>query len=83
MFVSAGFIEVRAERISTTLRYDSDEEALGAAFVGGPVALAYSRFDESTHQAAHREYLDSIAPFAARGGYDVPGEFVVACGTRA
>jgi ubiquinone/menaquinone biosynthesis C-methylase UbiE len=82
LFAQAGFADVRAERIRTVLRYDSDEEALGAAFVGGPVALAYSRFDPEIRRAVHREYLDSIAPFASGNGYDVPGEFVVAAGTR-
>jgi ubiquinone/menaquinone biosynthesis C-methylase UbiE len=82
VFERAGFASVRAERIRTLLHYDSDEEAIGAAFIGGPVALAYSRFDEATRGEAHREYLRSIAPFAAGGGYDVPGEFVVAAGLR-
>jgi hypothetical protein len=42
------------------------------------VALAYSRFDEATKRAVHAEYLDSIAAFQTGGGYQVPGEFVVA-----
>jgi SAM-dependent methyltransferase len=77
-FAAAGFAEVRLERLQTTLHYASPEDALGAVFKGGPVALAYSRFDDATRRAVHAEYLDSIAAFQAGGGYQVPGEFVVA-----
>jgi ubiquinone/menaquinone biosynthesis C-methylase UbiE len=79
---TAGFRGMRAERIAATIAYASDDEALGAAFVGGPVALAYSRFDDETRDSAHREYLDSIAPYRRGDGYAVPGEFVIARGHR-
>jgi hypothetical protein len=64
------------------LSYDTADDALGAAFAGGPVALAYSRFDDATRSGAHAEYLASIAPFRDGDGYRVPGEFVVAAGVR-
>lgn len=32
--------------------------------------------------AAHAEYLQSIEIYRRGSGYAVPGEFVVACGTR-
>lgn len=79
----AGFTAVRTERISTVLEYASAADALGAAFVGGPVAMAYSRFDEATRDAVHAEYLRSIASYRARDGYRIPGEFVVAVGETA
>jgi ubiquinone/menaquinone biosynthesis C-methylase UbiE len=77
-FAAAGFTEVRSERLHTSLCYASADDALAAVFRGGPVALAYSRFDAATRRAAHAEYLDSIAAYRAGGGYRVPGEFVVA-----
>jgi ubiquinone/menaquinone biosynthesis C-methylase UbiE len=77
-FAAAGFADVRFERLRTTLRYASAGDALAAVFRGGPVALAYSRFDEATRRAVHAEYLESIAAFAAGDGYRIPGEFVVA-----
>ncbi|MGD9511110.1 MAG: class I SAM-dependent methyltransferase [Geminicoccaceae bacterium] len=77
-FDAAGFSGVTVERIPTVLHYASADAALTAAFQGGPVALAYSRFDPATRRAAHAEYLDSIAPYAAGDGYRIPGEFVVA-----
>lgn len=75
---TAGFQDVETDRISTTLEYDSEEDAVGAAFLGGPVAMAYSRFDDATRDEVHAEYLESIAEFRVDGGYRIPGEFVVA-----
>jgi ubiquinone/menaquinone biosynthesis C-methylase UbiE len=79
---AAGFAHTRVERFSTTLEYASGDEAADAAFVGGPVAMAYSRFDEPTRLAARADYIASIAPFRHGNGYRVPGEFVIACGTK-
>lgn len=81
-FKQAGFSEVQSERISTLLHYDSADDALGAAFAGGPVALAYSRFDDKTREEAHDEYLASIEPFRKGESYDIPGEFVITLGRR-
>ena len=79
---AAGFGEVRVERIDTALEYPSAEAALAAAFAGGPVALAYSRFDDETRAAAHEDYLASIADCRDGERYRIPGEFVVAAGRR-
>ena len=82
VFAQAGFVDVEEFRLQVDLQYASDEEALGAAFVGGPVALAHSRFDEEARQSAYQEYLASISPYASDGGYRVPGQFVVVSGRR-
>lgn len=79
-FEQAGFTSVVGERISTVLHYENWEDACGAAFEGGPVALAYSRFDASTRMAAHAEYLESIAGWRSGEAYDIPGEFVIVKG---
>jgi SAM-dependent methyltransferase len=76
-FSSAGFADVRAERLRTTLYWNSATEACRAAFAGGPVALAYSRFDRQIREEAHADYLESIEPYRHGSGYEVPGEFVV------
>lgn len=81
-FEMADFQDVVYERITSVLEYASDEEALGAAFMGGPVALAYSRFDDGTREAVHKEYLASIEPCCDDSGYRVPSEFVVAVGYK-
>ena len=75
---AAGFADMAVERVPTTLHYASAEAALDAAFRGGPVAMAYSRFDAATRAEVHAEYLDSIVGYAAGAGYAIPGEFVVA-----
>lgn len=82
LFVAAGLRDVEQVRLSTHLAYASEDEAIGAAFRGGPVALAYSRFDDQVREDAHREYLDSIAPYRRDGGFAVPGEFVIVAGRR-
>jgi ubiquinone/menaquinone biosynthesis C-methylase UbiE len=73
----AGFARVVTRRISTELAYDSDAAATDAAFAGGPVAMAYSRFDEATRASARADYVASIARYRTGTGYRIPGEFVI------
>ncbi|MEZ5356407.1 MAG: methyltransferase domain-containing protein [Bryobacteraceae bacterium] len=76
-----GFGRVELDRIRTVLDYATADEAVGAAFVGGPVAMAYSRFSEEIREQARVAYLDTIAAYRQAGqGYALPGEFVVAAG---
>lgn len=82
LFEAAGFSDVQSDRITTTLEYESGEEACMAAFAGGPVAMAYSRFDDTTRESAYAEYLESISSYRRGNGYAVPGEFVVTHGFR-
>jgi ubiquinone/menaquinone biosynthesis C-methylase UbiE len=79
-FKAAGFRDIRVQRINTVLIYSDEHEALGAAFEAGPVALAYHKFNEKTKQTVHAAYLSSLAEYKKDGGYEVPGEFVVARG---
>jgi SAM-dependent methyltransferase len=80
---SAGFVDEREARLNVALDYRDGDEALGAAFLGGPVALAYGRFDTETRDQVADEYLASIEDFRTDdGGYAVPGEFVVASARR-
>ncbi len=80
VFSAADLGDIVAQRLSVALDYPDAETALGAAFAGGPVALAYARFDEATRDSAHAEYLQSIAPFRVGDGFRIPGEFVIASG---
>ncbi len=81
-FEQAGFAQLHEERATRTLIWESDEEACGAIFPGGPVALAYSRFSEEERAEVHAQYLQSIAPHLRDGVYRVPGEFVFALGSK-
>jgi len=81
-FSDAGFADVTSQRLDVELVYAREDDALGAAFRGGPVALPYDRFDNATREAVHTEYLDSIAEYWVGDGYRIPGEFVVAAGVN-
>jgi SAM-dependent methyltransferase len=81
-FRTAGFDDVTAERFSVALPFGSAEAACEAIFWGGPVALAWRKFDEATRAEARAEYLDSIAPYRTGDGYAIPGEFVIARGMK-
>ena len=82
VFSRAGYEEVVTDRLPTTLHYDSAEEACGAAFDGGPVALAYSRFDDAIKQEARADYIASIEPYRKGERYEIPGEFVITRGVK-
>jgi ubiquinone/menaquinone biosynthesis C-methylase UbiE len=79
---NSGFRSVAGERLTTELPYPDEDAASDAAFIGGPVALAYSRFSDATREEVRAEYAASILPFRSGEGYRIPGEFVVAAGTK-
>lgn len=79
-FASVGFKNISLRRLQTTLFHSNAAEACAAAFVGGPVALAYSRFSEDVKAAAQRDYLHSIEEYRSGDRYAIPGEFVIVAG---
>ena len=81
-FEAAGFGQIEYKRLQTWLHYAGANEACEAAFVGGPVALAYSRFSEETKAEARDDYLSSISPHRQGESYAIPGEFVIVAGTK-
>lgn len=76
----ANLADVRHRRITTTLTFADADDACDAAFVGGPVALAWSRFDDEVRARVRGRYLDAIEPWRHGIGYRIPGEFVIAAG---
>lgn len=82
VFEMAGLQQVVAHQIQVSLEYASPTDAIMAAFAGGPVALAYDKFDEQTRAAAEADYLTTIAKYKNGGGYSIPGEFVVVSGRK-
>jgi len=64
-FAAAGFRNIATRRLDTRLHYDSADQACEAAFAGGPVGLAYTRFSDETKADARKEYLASLEPVNA------------------
>jgi ubiquinone/menaquinone biosynthesis C-methylase UbiE len=74
----AEFEAVEHRRISTTLAFADASEACNAAFLGGPVALAWSRFSDEVRARVCAAYVNSIEKWRLGNGFRIPGEFVVA-----
>ena len=73
----AGFEAVEERRIVATLSYSSADEAFAAAFLGGPVALAWARFAESARDRVRQRYVEAIEAWRDGQGYEIPSEFVI------
>lgn len=80
--LGAGLERVHSERVATTIDYADATTACDAAFEGGPVALAYGRFDAVIRATVRAEYLASVQRWARAGGFALPGEFVLGVGGR-
>lgn len=73
----AGLAVTATQRRDDLLSHDSADDACAAAFAGGPVALAWSRFDATTRARVRQRYLEAIAPWREGTGYRLPAEFVL------
>jgi ubiquinone/menaquinone biosynthesis C-methylase UbiE len=75
---NAGFDVTTRSRIAVTLAYADDDQACDAAFIGGPVALAWSRLDAGARRRVRDRYLDAIGTWRHPDRtYRIPGEFVI------
>jgi len=81
-FEKAGFKNISLVKITTKLCYSSAKEACEASFLGGPVAMAYARFNDTAKNEAKNEYIASIEIYKTDNGYEIPGEFVICSGTK-
>lgn len=79
---SLQFTQVSAQRINVSLDYGDAQQACVAAFVGGPAALAWSRFSEQVRERVCERYVEAISGFRHGEGYRVPGEFVIVSARR-
>ena len=68
---------IEQRRIASTLMYADANDACDAAFVGGPVALAWSRFDDDVRARVRARYVKAIEAWRHDEGYRLPGEFVI------
>lgn len=78
----AGLQVTLQRRRSDWLDYTDAAEANAAAFTGGPVALAWSRFDATVRERVQRRYLASIAPYRHGLGYRIPAEYLIVVAER-
>jgi ubiquinone/menaquinone biosynthesis C-methylase UbiE len=74
--------QVRLQRIAVPLDYADAQQACVAAFVGGPAALAWSRFADEVRARVCKRYVDAIGAFRNGDGFRVPGEFVLVSACR-
>jgi SAM-dependent methyltransferase len=79
---SAGLQVTLQRRRRDSLDYADAAEACAAAFAGGPVALAWSRFDASVRDRVQSRYLESIASWRQGDGYCVPAEYLIVVAER-
>jgi SAM-dependent methyltransferase len=77
---AAGLVAVQISRVPTELNYADADAACDAALLAGPVALAYSRFDEATRLGVRADYLASIEPWRQGERFAIPGMFVIGSG---
>lgn len=75
--LGAGLAVCTEQRLQTTLDHADGDQACDAAFAGGPVALAWQRFDAPTRARARARDLEVIAAWHQDGGYRIPAEFVI------
>jgi ubiquinone/menaquinone biosynthesis C-methylase UbiE len=76
-FLRAGFSAAEESVLCTTLDYDSEAQACDAALIGGPVALAWSRFTPDVQRRVRQRYVAAIADAVVDHRYRLPVEFVL------
>jgi SAM-dependent methyltransferase len=74
---AAGLSVSVERRRSDALHYAGAAQACAAAFAGGPVALAWSRFDEAVRVRVQARYIDTISSWRVGEGYRVPAEYLL------
>lgn len=79
---SAGLQVTLQRRRSDTLDYADGDDMCAAAFAGGPVALAWSRFDAPVRERLQSRYLEATAPWRLDGGYRLPAEYLILIARR-
>lgn len=79
---TAGLQVTLQRRRSDSLDYASAAEACAAAFAGGPVAMAWSRFDVTVRERVQSRYIDAIASWRDGESYRVPAEYVIVAAQR-
>ena len=80
---AAGLTVTLSQRRNDALWHADADAACEAALAGGPVALAWSRFNAATRARVRANYLDAIAPWREDSHYRLPAQFVLVAAQRA
>lgn len=80
--ISAGLEVTLQRRRSDTLDYADGNEMCAAAFAGGPVALAWSRFNSTMRERVQSRYLEAMEPWRNGASYRVPAEYLILVAQR-
>jgi SAM-dependent methyltransferase len=79
MLEDAGFAGVRVEEIATRFTFsDVDDFVSFAADTGGPFAMVIRGLADDELETIKAQLAEAFAPFAADGGYELPGVALVA-----
>lgn len=78
----AGLMVTLSHRKNDSLWHADANAACEAAFAGGPVALAWSRFNQTTRGQVRAHYLEAISPWRQGVAYSLPAEFVLVVAQR-
>lgn len=71
---SAGFTAIRTEEVPVAFAFDDvDEYVRWTTDVAGPFAMVIRRLSDREREAIREQLEDAFAPFAAGGGYELPG----------
>jgi SAM-dependent methyltransferase len=70
----AGFAEIRIEEVPVRFTFsDVDDYVSFAAETAGPFAMVIRGLSESERQTIEAQLAEAFTPFAADGGYELPG----------
>ncbi|WP_306117077.1 MULTISPECIES: class I SAM-dependent methyltransferase [unclassified Roseovarius] len=82
-FHDAEIENITEHRHSEILNFASDDQLVDAVLLGGPVAMAVKRFNETDWHDVRQEFLESVSAFKHfDGSYHIPGEFLTVKGIR-
>jgi SAM-dependent methyltransferase len=81
-FEATGLVDIRETRQTEQLNFASGADLTRAIMLGGPVAMAVKRFNETVYGEVCAEFLASVSAYQSpNGSFSIPGEFVTVCGT--
>ena len=83
LFASAGFVDIRVERVDAPFRMPSVDDYLQFLRTAAvPVMAMFDRVDGEARRAAWAEIAEALSGFADADGWEAPTELLLASGAR-